>query len=305
MPPRLLLSVLAAAGWALLANFSLAQDERSSGYRLRYERGQSQLLEVAAEEPAADESASDEPGRAMASLSDEAPADQEPAAAEIAADDETLPPIVKAVQPRPEYVPPSEAEPPDVYGPIHDGPIAVADAAGTEDARKRPGSGLKISPRTESGGRQLARPGIAGANGAITTVVGSLAVVLGLFAVVVWISRRMGPQATAPLPKEAVELLGRTTISGQHALQLVRVGGRLLLVALSPHGAATLTEIIDPHEVERLTALCLRQRAGSSTASFQQAVSELERQPASRGFVDQRRPAAAAANRSRTSSFRT
>src|SRR5688572_32273667 len=150
MPTRLLLSVLAAAGWALLATFTLAQDDRSSGYRLRYERGQSQLLEVAAEEPAADETASDEPARATASLSDEAPAEQEPAAAEIAADDATLPPIVEAVPPRAEYEPPSETEPPAGYGPIHDepihdGPMAVADAASAAEVRKRPGSGLKIS----------------------------------------------------------------------------------------------------------------------------------------------------------------
>jgi flagellar biogenesis protein FliO len=284
---------------------TFAQDERSSGYRLRYERGQSQLLEVDAEEPATEGSGSEETSRAMASLSDDELAEQEPAGSEPLADDAaTLPPIVNAAQPPVEYEPRPEIEPPPGYEPQGRAPLTTA-ALPSAPEQPPPRSGLKISPRKESGGRQLAAPGIAGANGAITTVVGSLAVVLGLFAVVVWVSRRMGPQATAPLPKEAVELLGRTTISGQHALQLVRVGGRLLLVALSPHGAATLTEIIDPHEVERLTALCLRQRAGSSTASFQQAMSELERQPTSRGFVDQRRPATSAANRPRTSSFRT
>lgn len=155
---------------------------------------------------------------------------------------------------------------------------------------------LKLAPRSESGGRQLAKPAAAAGIGSLGTVAGALAVVLGLFVVVVWITRRVGPAGSAPLPKEAVELLGRTTISGQHALQLVRVGSRLLLVALSPHGAATLTEITEPAEVERLTAICLRQRPGSASATFAQTVVQLERESAGRSFVDQRRPASTSAS---------
>jgi flagellar biogenesis protein FliO len=124
-------------------------------------------------------------------------------------------------------------------------------------------------------------------------VVGSLAVVLGLFLAVVWLSRRFSPKGAAPLPKEAVELLGRMAVTPQHTLQLVRVGGRLLLVALSPHGAATLTQISDPAEVERLSVLCQRQQPESASASFRDTIRQLERDSTTRSLVDERRGAAA------------
>jgi flagellar biogenesis protein FliO len=182
-----------------------------------------------------------------------------------------------------------------------------AEAVASGVARREPTHAaenrLPLAPRSANSGRPLTKPATASAAGAVGSVVGSLAVVLGLFLAVVWLSRRLGPAGSAPLPKEAVELLGRTTVSPQHTLQLVRVGGRLLLVALSSHGAATLTEIVDPAEVERLSALCLRQRPGSVSASFRETVTQLERETAGRSFVDQRRPAASvAATRPRTNS---
>ncbi|HZL88059.1 MAG TPA: flagellar biosynthetic protein FliO [Pirellulaceae bacterium] len=155
---------------------------------------------------------------------------------------------------------------------------------------------LPLSPPSTASGRQMSRPATSGAAGAVGSVVGSLAVVLGLFLAVVWLSRRFAPAGAAQLPKEAVELLGRTTVSGQHTLQLLRVGGRLLLVALSPHGATTLTQISDPAEVERLTALCQRQRPQSVSASFRDTIRQLDRDPAGRSLADQRRPASAVAN---------
>jgi flagellar biogenesis protein FliO len=221
------------------------------------------------------------------------------------------------VEPETEFVanPESEPEPRTHYQPQYQpeyqprySPRASVDeplAASTAGAESETGetSPLPLAPRSEKNGRQLARPATVGGMGPIGTVVGSLAIVLGLFVAVVWVSRRLGPAGSAPLPKEAVELLGRTTVSGQHSLQLVRFGGRLLLVALSPHGAATLTEIIDPTEVERLTAICLRQRPGSSSESFRQTIRQLEREPAGRSFVDQRRPASSSsASRARPTS---
>lgn len=257
MPPRHQLCGFAAFAAVVCAAVSAAPQEPSSGYRLRPERGQSRVLHVAA--PA------EEPRTAMASLSDD--------------------------EPESEAEPPRETVAPTTYAqPAIESPISAMPAGGDKPP-------LKLAPRSETGGRQLAKPTSLNPTGAVGSVVGSLAIVLGLFVVVVWVSRRFGPAGSTPLPKEAVELLGRTTVGNQHTLQLVRVGGRLLLVALSAHGAATLTEINDPDEVERLTALCLRQRPGSSTATFQQTISELERQPASRSFVEQRRPTAAASAR--------
>lgn len=297
MPRRTRLLLLITLTAFASASVGHSQDQ-PSGYRL----GHGQRLEVSQPEG--------EPKRATISLSDDPPdapyqaeeqphADEQPQAAaepyptpephlepeaEIADNSQAQP------QPRPHYQP--QYQPP--YSPR--AIMASIDEPLPENAALATGekAPLPLAARSEKSGRQLARPATISDLGPIGTVVGSLAIVLGLFVTVVWISRRLGPSGSAPLPKEAVELLGRTTVSGQHTLQLVRFGGRLLLVALAPHGAAVLTEIIDPTEVERLTAICLRQRPGSSSESFRQTIRQLEREPAGRSFVDQRRPASAA-----------
>jgi flagellar biogenesis protein FliO len=138
---------------------------------------------------------------------------------------------------------------------------------------------IKLAPRN-SAPKPLDQPAPASAGRAIGSIVGSLAVVLGLFLVVVLVSRRFAPAGSAPLPKEVVELLGRAPLAGRQSMQLVRVGNKLLLVALSPGGATTLTEVEDPIEVEHLTALCRRGRADSATASFAQVFGNLATEPA-------------------------
>lgn len=134
---------------------------------------------------------------------------------------------------------------------------------------------LKLAPRKSDKNRSLV-PTAASANaGPIGTVVGSLAIVLGLFMALVWVSRRFAPAGSAALPKEVVELLGRSPLTARQSMQLVRVGNRLLLVAVAAGGVETLTEITDPLEVERLSALCRRGRTDSATASFNQVLGQL------------------------------
>jgi len=47
------------------------------------------------------------------------------------------------------------------------------------------------------------------------------------------------------------------------------------LVSVTPSGAETLTEITDPVEVERLAALCERDRPGSITSTFRNMLVQL------------------------------
>jgi flagellar biogenesis protein FliO len=145
---------------------------------------------------------------------------------------------------------------------------------------------LRLAPRQAAKSRELRPPSFPTPTGAVGGVVGSLAAVLGVFLVIVWLSKRMTPAGSAPLPKDAVELLGRTALSGQHAMQLVRVGGRLLLISLSPQGASTLMQISDPTEVERILGLVRKNGASSISASFQQTLADLQREPSGRSFVD-------------------
>ncbi|MEX0587003.1 MAG: flagellar biosynthetic protein FliO, partial [Pirellulales bacterium] len=109
-------------------------------------------------------------------------------------------------------------------------------------------SSPRSAPRTQSN-RTGAWPSVAG-------IGGSLAVVVGLFLVVVWLSRRSGGTATTPLPKEVFEVLGRAPLAPRNWAGLVRCGRKLLLVSFTPTGVDTLTEITDPAEIDRLTGLC-------------------------------------------------
>jgi flagellar biogenesis protein FliO len=100
------------------------------------------------------------------------------------------------------------------------------------------------------------------------TVAASLATVLGIFFLAVWLLRRATPRAMTALPKEVVEVLGRAPLSGRQQMHLLRCGNKLLLVSVTPAGAETLTEITDPVEIDRLAGLCQQTRPGSATATF-------------------------------------
>jgi flagellar protein FliO/FliZ len=140
---------------------------------------------------------------------------------------------------------------------------------------------LKLSPRGQTSGRSLSTSSPATPASAIGTVASSLAIVICLLLVVAWVSRRFAPPGAAPLPPQAIELLGRQPLGGKQALQLLRVGNKLLLVALSPGGAQTLTEITDPVEVEHLAGLCRRTKSDSASAAFSRVLSQLATEPAS------------------------
>ena len=155
--------------------------------------------------------------------------------------------------------------------------------------------GVKPSPTTKSNIARALRPRGAGkasgkegeanerdrplgaASSAMTGIV-SLAVVLGLFFAVAWAMRRGMPAGPALLPREAVEVLGRTPLAGRQHAHLLRCGNKVLLVYLSQGVAETLTEITDPVEVDRLVGLCRQAHPQSTTASFRQILQQIGRE---------------------------
>jgi flagellar biogenesis protein FliO len=154
----------------------------------------------------------------------------------------------------------------------HDEPIPIP-------KRKRTSSSDKLAPleaRRASTGRT------------IRVVLSSMAIVLGLFFLVVWLARRALPKSATTLPTDVLEVfdvlevLGRCPLGGRHQLQLIRVGHKLLLVSITSEGAKTLTEITDPDEVNHLTGLCRQGQSGSITNSFRQVLHQLGTQPTSR-----------------------
>jgi flagellar biogenesis protein FliO len=106
-------------------------------------------------------------------------------------------------------------------------------------------------------------------------VVSSLAVVLGLFGLLIWVSRRTRGLGIATLPGEVVETLGRAPLSGRQEMHLVRVGGKLLLLSVTATSAETLTEITDPVEIDRLAGICRQNQSGHISASFREVLANL------------------------------
>lgn len=98
----------------------------------------------------------------------------------------------------------------------------------------------------------------------VTTVFASLAIVLGLFFLFAWFTKRNAPRGSSALPREAVEVLGRVACGARQQMQLVRLGNKLVLLSVSSNGTSPLAEVIDPDEVDRLTSLCRHGRDGRS-----------------------------------------
>ena len=107
------------------------------------------------------------------------------------------------------------------------------------------------------------------------TIVSSLMIVVGLFLVMVWGTRRHLPQAATPLPDEVVRVLGRSPLAHRQTMQLVRIGNKLVLLCVTPQGAETLAEITDPAYVEQLTACCDPSRPDSMSAAFRHVLAQV------------------------------
>lgn len=71
--------------------------------------------------------------------------------------------------------------------------------------------------------------------------------------------RKRNPVLAGGLPDEVVAVLGRRRVDGRNSVGLLRVGRRMLVVAVGDGGIQTLCEIDDPVEVDALAGAC---RAG-------------------------------------------
>lgn len=100
------------------------------------------------------------------------------------------------------------------------------------------------------------------------TMIGALGMVIGVFFLFAWATRRMNAHHNVLLPREVVDVLGQAPLSPRHRLCLIRVGRKVVLVAMTTEGIDTLTEVDDPVEVDRLVGLVASQRSDGSTQMF-------------------------------------
>ncbi len=133
---------------------------------------------------------------------------------------------------------------------------------------------LKITPPRSEFEKTSSR---SGPLGAIFTVLGSLAVVLGLFFGVAWLMRRGLPNSAGRLPTGVIETLGYAPLAARRQMHVLRFGDKLLLVCVSQNSVDTLAEIGDPAEVERLANLCQNTRSTAAAGTFDQVFGKLMR----------------------------
>ena len=129
---------------------------------------------------------------------------------------------------------------------------------------------LPLAPLRKPFGEADGRFRSPSAGNAVTKVITSLAVVLGLFLLGMLILRKANARGGAMRPGEVVQTLGRAPLSGRQEMHLVRVGNKLLLLSVTATGAETLTEITEPEEIDRLAGICRQSHPDSITASFRE-----------------------------------
>jgi flagellar biogenesis protein FliO len=122
--------------------------------------------------------------------------------------------------------------------------------------------------------------------GTVYKIASALAIVVGLFLVFAWLVRRGARNVGRTLPADVVCALGRVPLAGRQFADLLHVGNKLVLVASSPAGPATLTEVTEPTEVDRLVGLCRQADPHSTTKAFEQVFRQLARDPAPIGFLE-------------------
>ena len=122
--------------------------------------------------------------------------------------------------------------------------------------------------------------------GPAITVTSSLAVVLGLFAALIWLTRKFGGRSAGngSIPKEVLQNLGSVSIDPRTQVTMLRCGQRILIMARTNTSVHPLGEITNPDEVRSLTAACM----GDSKQAFASALQSIESEPSESGYVGDR-----------------
>ena len=128
---------------------------------------------------------------------------------------------------------------------------------------------------------------VGGSATPLITVASSLTIVLGLFAGLVWLTRRFGGSAArvGAVPGDVLQSLGSTAIDARTRVIMLRCGSRIVVAAQTTGGIQPLCEISDPQEVHELTVACTGQDHSSlaesmKTVARQQPTQQPTQQPA-------------------------
>lgn len=109
------------------------------------------------------------------------------------------------------------------------------------------------------------------------SVISSLLIVVGILLGAAWCYRKATPNLSGSLPKQVLQVLGRTPLAPRQQLILVRFGPKLVLMSNLQGEVRTISEIVDPLEVDRLCGMCESSQAGSISDSFRTVLHNIGR----------------------------
>lgn len=159
--------------------------------------------------------------------------------------------------------------------------LVYGDPASSHDADGAMQSGDAAVGRTErpiprrGGATDGARPTQGEENAAVTlpdtgliSLFWPLLIVLGLVVGATAAVRKWMPNAARGGGGGAIKVLARQYISSKQSLCLVRLGGRVVLIGVTPQSMATLSEITDADEMAGIAAALQRGAPGSFSAAM-------------------------------------
>ncbi len=123
----------------------------------------------------------------------------------------------------------------------------------------------------------------------IISMVFSLILVIGIFLGLSWIFRKTSPSAGSMLPKEVVEIIGRTPMANRQQLYVIRFGRKLVLVSQQVGQTEVLSEIDDRTEVDHLLGLCEQTNSRNISTSFRNVLQQVATSTESKWSLRQRR----------------
>lgn len=127
-----------------------------------------------------------------------------------------------------------------------------------------------LQPKSKSDDASISKSN-GGTAKMLVSIISSLVLVIGLFLGVALLYRKsISTTLGKGLPKNVVQVLGKTTIAPRQQLVLVRFGSKLVLVSMLQGEARTLSEITDPLEVDQLAGFCESGQSGSMASSFRE-----------------------------------
>jgi flagellar biogenesis protein FliO len=152
-------------------------------------------------------------------------------------------------------------------------PSAVVQASANLGASKSGSEPIPMKSSSENQPARIAAPRSPWS--ATLSTVFSLLLVMFLFLGATFVLRKSQPKQFQKLPKDVVEVLGRTSIAPRQNLVVVRFGSKLVLVSQQPGETRTIAEIQDTNEVGRLAGLCESHRPESISNSFRDVLQQV------------------------------